>query len=351
MSGPQRPGRTNGFSFSARKGGKMVKITFLAEQGCLFSGIVGLMDAFSIANLWHRSFSGKDEGPLFETEIVTTGGESVMAYGGLPVHPHRAACDVDDTDLLLIPPFLPHVEPLPAEMGVIKAWIRTLYGRRTRIGALCTGAFVLAETGLLDGRTATTNWHFARKFARRYPKVRLAPERILTEDDGLICTGAATSCFNLALYIIETFGSAEVASACAKSLLVDPNRVSQAPYVISEFPKDHNDKEIIRAQDWMEGHFSGHVAIDAVAGRVGISPRHFKRRFKSATGESPLSYLQRVRIEAAKKRLETTRETMDDITVRIGYEDSSSFRRLFKRSTGLSPREYREKFSRFRGQG
>ena len=329
----------------------MVKITFLADHGCLFSGIVGLMDAFSIANLWHGSIKGAEEGPLFATEIVTPDGAPVTGYGGLPIHPDRAAGHDDGIDLLLIPPFLPHVEPQPDRLGEGKGWIHILYRRRTRIGALCTGSFVLAETGLLDGRTATTNWHFSRIFRRRFPRVNLKPERILTEDGGLICTGAATASFNLALHVIDKFGSGEVATACAKSLLVDPNRSSQAPYVISEFPRDHNDAEVVMAQDWLEANFAKRIVIDAVAARVGISPRHVKRRFKAATGESPLSYLQRVRIEAAKKRLETTKENMDDITVKIGYEDSSSFRRLFKKSTGLSPREYREKFARFRLSG
>ena len=324
----------------------MAKITFLAESGCLFSGIIGLIDAFSIANLWHQSMCAEEAPALFGTEVVTADGKPVLAHGDIPVHPHKSVDAVEKADMILIPPFLPHVEPLPRRLGDLLDWITERYRNRTRIGALCTGVFVLAETGLLNGKIATTNWHFARMFQRRYPKVRLKPERILTEDDGLICSAAASSFFNLGLYIIETFGSPELASVCAKAMLVDPNRDSQAPYVISDFQKDHNDAEILKAQTWMEDNYTESIAIDSVAKQVGISPRHFKRRFKSATGESPLNYLQRVRIEAAKKRLETTRENMNEITWQIGYEDSSSFRRLFKKHTGLSPREYREKFSR-----
>ncbi|GBC62783.1 GlxA family transcriptional regulator [Desulfonema ishimotonii] len=324
----------------------MAKITFLAETGCLFSGIIGLIDAFSIANLWHQSMCGETVPPLFETEVVTADGKPVPAHGGIPIHPHKSVNDVAETDMILIPPFLPHVEPLPRRLDELTDWITVRYRDRTRIGALCTGAFVLAETGLLNGKIATTNWHFARMFQRRYPQVRLKPERILTEDDGLICSAAASSFFNLGLHVIETFGSPELASVCSKALLVDPNRNSQAPYVISDFFRDHTDAAILRAQTWMEENYTARFTIDAVAGQIGISPRHFKRRFKKATGESPLTYLQRLRIEAAKKKLETTRENMNEITWQIGYEDSSSFRRLFKKYTGLSPREYREKFSR-----
>ncbi len=324
----------------------MAKITFLAEQDCLFSGIIGLMDAFSIANLLHHTKAGEAAGPLFETEIVTMDGKPKTAYGGIPIHPSCPAGEVKETDLIIIPPFIPRVELPPETKEAVIPWTRTHYRQKTLIGALCTGVFTLAASGLLDGKIATTNWLYAGKFRRNYPQVHLQPERILTEDSGLLCAGAATASYNLALHIIETFGTPEVASVCAKALLVDPNRSSQAPYAISNFRHDHGDMEILKAQIGMETRFSESLTIDTLAGEVGISPRHFKRRFKGATGESPLSYLQRVRIEAAKNRLETTKDTMDDITLQIGYEDSSSFRRLFKKSTGLSPREYREKFTR-----
>ncbi len=326
----------------------MARITFLAVENCLFSGIIGLVDALAIANLWYLALNPKDSAPLFETEIVTEDGNAVNAYGGIPVQPHRSVGEVERTDLILIPPFLPNINPLPEDFDKLMDWFRSQYKRRTRIGAICTGAFALAETGLLDGKIATTNWFYARLFQRLYPEVHLMPERILTEDSGLICSGAATASFNLGLYIIETFGDEELSRVCAKALLVDPSRDSQASYIILDFQKRHRDEDVLKAQSWMETHYSDNIAMDKIAGYVGLSPRHFKRRFKNATGVSPLSYLQQVRIEAAKKKLETTKENMNEITWQIGYEDSSSFRRLFKKCTGLSPREYRDKFSRRR---
>jgi len=279
---------------------------------------------------------------------VTVEGDPVCANGGIRVHPDRAIKDVDRTDLILIPPFLPVGDPLTQKMGDISDWLVERYRRNTNIAAMCTGAFVLAETGLLNGKVATTNWQFARRFQCRYPKVHLRLDRILTEDGGLTCTGAATSIFNLGLHLIRTFGSEALASVCSKALLVDPNRDSQSPYLVFSARKSHGDTDILEAQEWMEEHYADPITIDAIAREAGISPRHFKRRFRKATGESPLGYLQNLRMEAAKTRLETTLDNVNEITCRIGYEDSSTFRRLFKRHTGISPREYRDKFLRSR---
>ena len=324
----------------------MARMTFLAAEGCLFSGITGLIDAFSIANLWYRSLDKERSDSLFETEIVTLKGDMVSAYGGIRVHPDGALEDVNQTDLILIPAFFPVDQPLTQKVGEISEWLIDRYRRRTKIAAMCTGTFMLAETGLLDGKIATTNWQFARRFQRRYPKVHLRMDRILTEEARLICTGAVTAMYNLGLHLIRAFGSEELASVCSKALLVDPNRESQSPYSIFSARKDHGDASILEAQEWMQEHYADNIAIDAIAKEAGISPRHFKRRFRKATGESPLGYLQNLRMESAKRRLETTLDNINEITFRIGYEDSSTFRRLFKRYTGISPREYRDKFSR-----
>jgi transcriptional regulator GlxA family with amidase domain len=329
----------------------MAHITCLAMEGCLFSGTVGLMDAFGIANLWQQAVEAQNAEPLFKTEIVTADGRPVNAYGGIHVQPNRSIRDVNHADVILVPPLLPNVSPQPARIEDVLAWLKDHYRRKTLIGSLCTGSFALAETGLLDGKRATTNWQYARMFRRRYPRVRLQPEKVMTEDSGLICTGAATSFFQLGLYLIEHFGSEELARSCAKALLVDPNRDSQAPYAILDLPRDHGDADVLRAQRVMENRYPETLAIDEIAREVGISPRHFKRRFKQAIGETPLSYLQRVRIEAAKKKLERSKAPVSEITWQIGYADSSSFCRLFKKTTGLSPRDYREKFFRQRVAG
>lgn len=322
----------------------MPKFSFWVSHGALFSSVTILMDAFAIANLWQRAFTGNDSAPLFQSEILTTTGAPETALGGIRVSPHRSIDAHTTTDCLVIAPTLPNITPLPGDLAMLGRWIERLRRQKTPIATVCTGTFILAELGLLDGKTATTNWQYAKMFQRRYPRVNLNPQQMLTEDDGILCTGAATAVYHLALHLIRHFGSNRLATTCAKALLVDPNRNSQTPYVLSSPPRNHGDDQVLMAQERIERDYASIASIDAIAREVGVSPRHFKRRFKTATGDLPSKYLQRVRIEAAKVRLETTRDTIEEITWAVGYHDVSSFSRLFKQHTEISPRAYREKF-------
>jgi len=322
-----------------------MKITFLVAENCLASGISGLIDTFTIANLWQMELTGSRE-PLFTTELVSVDGKPVVSNGCIHLIADKSIHYTENAEYIILPPFLPVPEPNSPDMRELKHWIVNSHGAGTPIAAICTGSFLLAETGLLNGREATTNWQFARKFNRRYPKVRLRPEKIITEDNGLICTGAATSNFNFGLALIEKYGSRELAGVCSKALLIDPNRTSQAPYFMEYTENHHTDTAVAKAQRFFETNYAQITSIDQIAQHVCLSPRHFKRRFKKATGDSPLSYLQNIRVELAKKKLESTLDSIDEITQQIGYENSSTFRRLFKRYTSLSPREYRDKFAR-----
>jgi transcriptional regulator GlxA family with amidase domain len=323
----------------------MAKITLLAENNCVASAIAGSIDALSVASLWWLYIKNDGGGPLFETEVVTIDGLPVTAQGGLTLTPSRAVHDIENTDLILLPAFLPPFDMENPRIKKIIGWTKDNHKSGNHIACTCTGTFLLAETGLLDGCVATTNWQFAEVFKRQYPKVNLQIERILTEDNRLFCTGAATAFMNLCLHMIEKYGSPDLASRCAKGLLVDTDRQSQAPYVVYDFWKNHSDEQIQKAQQWMEKNYENKFSIDEVAESIGISPRHFNRRFKTATGETPLAYLQRLRIENAKRFLERTRDTVNEITWKVGYEDINSFRRLFIKHTGLSPKNYRNKFS------
>lgn len=320
-----------------------MNITFLVAENCLSSGITGIIDTLTIANLWQMELTGTDL-PLFETELVSIDGKPVAGSGNVQFNPGKSIADSVDEQYIVLPPFVPLPSLQSAEYEHIKEWIITKHKETIPIAALCTGTFLLAETGLLNRKEATTNWHFARKFKRRYPQIKLKPEELITEDQGLICTGAATAIYNFALSLIEKYGSKKLATICSKALLIDPNRMSQSPYIIDYNHCNHNDTTIAKAQYFMEKNYGTINSVNEVANHVCLSSRHFKRRFKEATSKSPLSYLQDLRITLAKKKLESTLDSIDDITLYIGYENSSTFRRLFKNRTSLTPREYRDKF-------
>lgn len=322
----------------------MAKISLWVEDGCLLSSITTLMDAFSIAELWHQSIEPDNTSPLFETQILTTTGGPALGYGNIRIEADAAITQVESTDCVVVSPILPNITPMPKNLSCLGNWLWGLHEQKTTIATVCTGTFLLAQMGLLDGKKATTNWQYARLFKKQFPKVILEPEYMLTEDDGIICTGAATAVHNLAIHLIQKYGSQELAATCSKALLVDPNRISQTPYAMSVPLRGHGDTQVLAAQELIEENFSSIESIDDIAREVGISPRHFKRRFKKATQELPLKYLQRVRIDAAKEKLETSRDSIDKITWAVGYKDVSSFCRLFKQHTMISPRAYRDKF-------
>ncbi len=331
----------------------MIKITFILYDQCALSGILSIKDAFLMANLWHFKIESKNRNmesrtdckePLFITETASLDGKPVNDNNDISIIPDKSINSVQDTDLILIPAFIFSNEVKKESFSGILEWIIESYHKGVSVVAFCTGTFILAMTGLLDGKQATTNWQFIRRFKRNFPNVNLTPEKILTVDSNLICSGAVTSIYHIALYIIEKYGSKQLASICSKSFLIDSGRDSQLPYTTVDFNKNHGDKAIIMAQHLMESRYQENFTMDDLAKQVGLSPRHFNRRFKKATGETPISYIQQIRIEEAKRRLETTNDNINEITWKTGYEDISTFRRLFKKHTSLSPKEYRQKF-------
>lgn len=324
----------------------MVKISFIVDNGCSFAGTSGLIHCFNVANQWYAEQTGKWLETLFTTQVVSLDTKPVQVSDGFKVTPEARIQDIERTDVVIVPAYLPYADFLPANSTPLLDWIVSQYRLGALIASPCAGSFVLAETGLLDGRMATTHWYYTKHFKRRYPKVLLEPDRILTRDKGLICSGSVSAFYYLGLHLIECFYSQHLANQCSKIFLVDPCKASQSTYAIFNTHKEHGDSEIRRAQDLMESRYSDTIKIENIAKQVGISPRHFVRRFKTATDETPLGYLQKIRIEKAKDQLEMTLQTVDEITQIIGYENSGSFRKLFKNATGLSPSQYRSQFAR-----
>ena len=247
-------------------------------------------------------------------------------------------------DIVFVPVIFGDLAPLLADNATI-GWLTGQGEKGACLCSVCAGAFLLAATGRLNGRKATTHWNLADEFAGRFPEVLLKRDKMLVDEGDCITAGGVTAYLDLSLYLSARFGSPELAAMLSKMLLIDPSRRLQTPYHSTIFNKIHGDKVILTSQDWLEANISISVSIANLAAKAGLGERTFMRRFKKATGDTPLFYLQRLRIETARKLLETTGETIDGITIQSGYEDISSFRKLFKRHTGLSPSAYRKKFS------
>jgi transcriptional regulator GlxA family with amidase domain len=322
------------------------RITILGFDYAVSIAIAGVMDLFSAAGVAWNTIQGIELDPFFQVEIATIDGQPVRCINQMEIQAHKSISDVKNTDLLLIPSIGGNIEKVLERNQILIPWLQELHQSGVHIASNCTGAFFLAEAGLLDGKVATTHWGYVDLFRKRYPKVTLKPEQLLTTTGNLFCSGGGVAWFDLSLYLIELYCGHEVAVECAKAYVIDMQRDSQAAYSTLKGKKYHQDVDILKVQEWMETNYQTSISINGLASQFGMSLRSLIRRFKNATAETPLGYLQAVRIEVAKKYLESGNTNIDDITYFVGYEDSSSFKKLFKKKTGLSPRGYRLKFQK-----
>jgi transcriptional regulator GlxA family with amidase domain len=324
----------------------MKHIVILALDGTIASTVTGPADIFSLAGvLWNR-IRGVEPEPYFRVAIASVQGKSVACVNGMVIQPQLSLDEVKEADLVIIS--AEDLAALETTSGSTVPWLVRHHESGATLASVCTGAFLLAETGLLDGKRATTHWGFADLFRKRYPRVDLRPECLITDEGSLLCGGGAFSYFDLSLYLVERICGFEIASQCAKSLLLDMGRTSQVPYAVFEYQKHHKDGQILEAQTFMEKRFSQQINMGDLAERVGMSLRNFKRRFGRATGDSPLTYLQRYRVEAAKRLMKNTHQSVSEICYQVGYDDVGFFRRIFRRYVGIAPNEYRK---RIRGSG
>jgi transcriptional regulator GlxA family with amidase domain len=327
----------------------MKRVSILALDSAVISSVMGTMDIFCQVGVTYNLVTGIAPEPRFDVEIVSLDGLPVVGFNQTRIHPHRSAEDVEETDLIVIGSFMDFETLSTCRAGI--PWLRHHFERGATLASICSGAFFLAETGLLDGKRAATHWGLADEFRRRYPRVRLDPELVVADEGRLLTSGACTSYIDLAVYLIERYCGSAVALQASKAMLHDFSRASQTPYCVYLPKRDHGDDQILSIQACMEKDFAQDFNLDLVARNNGMSRRTFERRFKSATGDTPLVYLQRIRVEAAKQLLESGRRTCDEVAYRVGYEDSGFFRRLFVKYTGLRPSDYQTKFRRTVGGG
>ena len=323
----------------------MKSVTVLAMQNTMAATVTSPMDVFYQAGVMWNFFNGKAVTPYFDVSLVTVTGKPFRCLNGVRLVPDGSIHDVRKTDLIVVSSIL-DIDKVLKGQGEVIDWLKAMHRQGSHIATICSGVFVLAETGLLDGKTATTHWGFAEQFKKRYPQIELKLERLITDKGNLFCAGGYNAGIDLSLYLVEKYCGHEVALQSSKSMISDIGRTTQAPYCMFQFRKDHSDDQILSIQEWIENHFDKNFDYESLAGKSRMSRRTMERRFKNATGETPLTYQQSIRVEVAKRLLENESRSFDEITYQVGYEDSSTFRKIFSKQTGLVPTEYRIKFQR-----
>jgi len=330
----------------------MTMIRIWVYDRILASGVSGPVDVFTAANHFaakNAPSQGREFQPI-AWGVESLDGQPVRAASGRAIAVDGRIDARKRADAIVVTaPFVAAMDGFIARRDQLHA-LSSALRRQHKAGAVvatyCTGSYLLAEAGLLDGRIATTHWSKAADFARRYPRVELRANEVLTEQDGILCSGAVTSFLNLALRLVEMFAGERLAVTTAKALLIDTNRISQASYATLLDEHGHSDRLVARAQHRMEATLQQGFRLSELAAHLAVSERTLNRRFKRATGDTPLEYLQTLRVEVAKRVLESGRVSLEAVTQRVGYGDPSTFRELFKRKTGLSPGEYRRRFAR-----
>lgn len=325
----------------------MKHISILVPAGdSILDTIIGSYGLLRMANS-HCKRTRHLEEDYFSIDLVGLSHEPVSYQGLFQVTPTKTIDEIPRTDLIIVSAISGDLEKEIENNRAFIPWItKQRIEHDVEIASLCKGALLLAETGLLNGKACSTHWTAHELFRRRYPKVTLMPEKIISEDRGIYSSGGAYSFLNFMIYLIEKYCGRETAIWCSKVAEIEFDRLGQSQFMIFSGQKEHEDEPIQKAQAFIEENYDQKLNIDDLASRFAISSRSFLRRFKKATANTPLEYIQRVKIEAAKKRLESSTDNITQVMYDMGYIDSKAFRNMFKKYTGLSPVEYRKKYNR-----
>lgn len=284
--------------------------------------------------------------PVFKIQLVGLTRETKQRDGLFTVNPDLLIQDVKKTDLIIVPAMLGDFKKAMILNKEFIPWIIDQYKEGAELASFCIGTFFLASTGLLKGKRCATHWRFANEFRAMFPDVILVDDKIMTEQDGIYSSGGAYSYLNLLLYLVEKYAGRDIAILTAKAFMIDIDRKSQSPFIMFKGQKEHDDEPVKQAQEFIENNFSEKITVDQLATMFALGRRNLERRFRKATSNTVVEYMQRVKIEAAKLSLESSRENVNEVMYKVGYTDTKAFRTTFKKITGLSPVQYRNKYNR-----
>jgi transcriptional regulator GlxA family with amidase domain len=322
----------------------MKHLTILVPDGQNnLSSIVGAYKIFTRANEYWKK-AGKRE--LFKIELAGIS-KNVEFYNGLfTVKPHTNISTITKTHLIIIPSLNYNYQKTVKENKLLIDWMEKQYKHGAEIASICTGAFLLASSGLLDGKSCSTHWAVADNFRTMFPKVNLQTDKLITDENGIYTNGGAYSFLNLVIYLIEKYYDRQTAIFCSKVFQIEMDRQSQSAFTMFTGQKLHGDEMVKKAQAYIESKVDEKISVEHLSSRFAVGRRNFDRRFIKATGNTPVEYSQRVKIESAKKAFETTRKTINEVMYEVGYSDVKAFREVFRKITGMSPLEYRGKYNK-----
>lgn len=322
----------------------MKHLTILVPDGQNnLSSIVGAYKIFTRANE-HWKEAGRKE--LFKVELAGISKEVEFYNGLFTVKPQANISAISKTNLIIIPSLNHNYQKAVKGNKLLVDWIEQQYKQGAEIASICTGAFILASTGLLDGRSCSTHWAVADNFKTMFPEVNLETDKLITDENGIYTNGGAYSFLNLMIYLVEKYYDRQTAIFCSKVFQIDMDRNSQSAFIIFKGQKLHNDEMVKKAQAYIESKIDEKISVEQLSSRFAVGRRNFDRRFIRATGNTPVQYSQRVKIESAKKAFEATRKTINEVMYEVGYSDIKAFREVFRRITGMSPLVYRGKYNK-----
>jgi transcriptional regulator GlxA family with amidase domain len=321
----------------------MKHVTIIVPDGeNNLSSIVGAYKILMRANAFVKE---RGKGESFKVELAGISKEVEFYDGLFTARPHKNISAIARTDLVIIPSLNHNYDKALKPNQALVEWIAKQYKHGAEVASICTGAWLLAASGLLDGKNCSTHWSAADDFRRRFPKVNLQTDQLITHEHGIYTNGGAYSFLNLMLYLVEKYYDRQTAIYCSKVFQIEMDRQSQSSFIIFKGQKSHGDEMVKKAQAYIEGKVGERISVETLSSRFATGRRNFDRRFIRATGNTPVEYSQRVKTEAAKKAFETTRKTVNEVMYDVGYCDVKAFREVFRKITGMSPQEYRTRYN------